>query len=473
MDHGRLVADAQLGLFRQWRAQGPTLLELLRAARTPEELGELVHTRAPGLTRAALGSEAESLPAALRRQFATELGLDVADLAFRDLYPGLDVGLYACSHSMGIPSVAGPAAVLDQLGELARRGIGVWDDGVWPGVMDQYREACATLVGGDLVAGDVVWTPNVSEALHTVLEGVEGGTLVFTSGHFTTGHYVHHQWAANTGGRLRELPVDEDGSVPTERIVEALDRDVRVVSLSHALFESGWLQDLPTIAREVRARCPDAMLLLDAYQTAGTVPIDARVLGDHVLVTAGGHKQLRSSAGAGFLYVPRRWLATLTPRRTGWWGHAAPFAFEKGPVRRADDATRLRTGTPTLAGMAMLLGELAALATSADGSLEGAVARARRVTSGLVGRLLDGARARGLAPRGAYDADRRGAFVVLRVRDGLRVTEALGHEGIRVDARPVVPGGSDAWVRVSGNAAAFPYEMDVVLDALTRHAPPR
>jgi len=409
-------------------------------------------------------------PDQLRAAHAAELGLSARDLAFRALYPGLDVGIYACSHSMGIPSVAGPAAVMDQLAQLARDGIGVWDDGTWPALMDLYRERCAELAGGSLAHGDVTWFPNVSEALSAVLETFDGGTLVYTAGHFTTGHYVHHQWAKNTGGTLREVPVDADGSVPTQRILDAITPDVKVLSISHALFESGWLQDVPALAAALREKAPDALLLLDAYQTAGTVPIDAAALGDHVAVTAGGHKQLRASAGAAFLYMPKRWLRTLEPRRTGWWNHAAPFAFEKGAVRRATDGTRFATGTPTLAAMAMLVGELAALASSTDGILHDAIGRSRRVTSSLVGRLLDQARANGLSVRGNWSPERRAAYVCIQVEDGARLNEELAREGFRVDFRPASGGATNGFLRVGTNAAGFAYEMDAVIDAIIAHS---
>lgn len=409
---------------------------------------------------------------ALREQHALALGLDEAAIQLRSLYPGLDRGVYACSHSMGVPSVVGPAAVLHQLAELAESGIGVWDDGAWVDLMDLYRQRVAELVGGNLVDGDVAWFPNVSEALGAVLESVHGGSLVYTAGHFTTGHYVHHQWAQNTGGTLVEVPVDADGSVPTERVLAALGPDVRVVSLSHALFESGWLQDLPAIAAAVRERCPDAMLLVDAYQTAGTVPIDAAALGDHVLVTAGGHKQLRSATGAGFLYIPRRWLRgtdAVTSRRTGWWGHASPFAFEKGAVRRAEDASRLRSGTPTVTGMAMLLGELAAASSVTGGDLRRAVQRARAVTQGLVDVAMDACARHGLRVRGDWSSARRAAFVCVEVREGALAVEALVRGGMHVDFRPRTGGARDGWLRVSGNPAGFAYEIEAVIAAIARH----
>jgi kynureninase len=444
------------------------LLHALAAAKNPADIAAAVAGARTPLTTALFDGPGAA-PAELRARHAAALGLSAEDLAFRALFPGLDIGVYACSHSMGVPSIAGPAAVIDQLAQLSRDGIGVWDDGTWGAVMDAYRARCAELVGGSLADGDVTWFPNVSEALSAVLECIDGGTLVYTAGHFTTGHYVHHQWAKTNGGALREVPVDPDGSVPTDRLIAALDSSVRVVSISHALFESGWLQDLPALAAAVRERCPEALLLVDAYQTAGTVPIDASALGDHVAVTAGGHKQLRSSAGAAFLYLPTRWLQALEPRRTGWWNHAAPFAFEKGPVRRGTDGSRFSTGTPTLAGMAMLLGELATLASSTGGSLPDALLRARRVTSGLVDHLLTRAAELGLPVRGHWGAERRAAFVVIRVDDGARINEALAHEGYRVDFRPLRGGSADGYLRVGTSCAGFAYEFDAVMDAVARH----
>lgn len=471
MNAGRRVAEAQLALARARRPAVP-LLDRLRLATTPEAIASTVTAARPHILDDVYAPPGPN-PGQLRAAHATELGLSATDLAFRALYPGLDVGIYACSHSMGIPSIAGPAAVMDQLAQLARDGIGVWDDGTWPAVMDLYRERCAELVGGSLGHGDVTWFANVSEALSAVLETVEGGTVVYTTGHFTTGHYVHHQWAKNTGGRLREIPVDEDGSVPTQRIVDALGPDVKVLSISHALFESGWLQDLPALAAALAEKAPDALLLLDAYQTAGTVHIDAAILGDHVAVTAGGHKQLRSSAGAAFLYLPKRWLRALEPKRTGWWNHAAPFAFEKGAVRRATDGSRFRTGTPTLAGMAMLVGELAALASATDGSLHDAVGRARRVTSSLVGRLIERAGEHGLPVRGGWSPERRAAFACIQVENGARLNEELAREGIKLDFRPLTGGATDGFLRVGTNAAGFGYEIDAVVDAIAAHRSPR
>ncbi|HNH50732.1 MAG TPA: aminotransferase class V-fold PLP-dependent enzyme, partial [Myxococcota bacterium] len=265
------IARAQLAAFRQQDRLEPLLSQL---GGNPAELRKAAAWSPAGFP---------GLPAQLREANAEELDFSANDLAYRRLYPGLDIGIYACSHSMGVPSVVGPALVREQLDQLATMGIQVWENGLWVKVMDQYRQVCAQLVGGSLEAGDVAWFPNVSEALSAVLEGLGKGKLVYSSGHFTTGHYVHHQWAQNTGGTLVEVSVEADGSLPTEKLMAAVDADTTVLSISHALFESGWLQDLPAIAAQLKAKAPNAMLLVDAYQTAGTVPLEATALGDHVV----------------------------------------------------------------------------------------------------------------------------------------------------------------------------------------------
>jgi kynureninase len=453
------VVQAQLHAFAQHKALARRpILSVLQEARDPRSISRLLTES----SRAGF----PTLPMLLRAQYAAELGISGEELDFRALYPGLDIGIYACSHSMGVPSIVGPAAITEQLYQLATKGIQVWegeDEGNWVQLMELYREKTAELVGGSLQNGDVCWFQNVSDALSAILEGIPGGKLVFTSGHFTTGHYVHHRWAANTGGHLIEVPTNEDGSVPTARLLEAITPDTTVVSISHALFESGWLQDLPAIAAEVRKQAPEALLLVDAYQTAGTVPIEADVLGDQVMVTAGGHKQLRSATGAAFAYIPKRWFG-LTARRTGWWAHAAPFAFEKGPVRLSEDASRFRTGTPGIHGMAMLCGELLALGVLSEGSLKQAVQQARKTTASLVERMLAGAAARDLKVRGDFPAERRGAFICVEVKDGA-INHQLAAQGIITDFRPKDTTKA-GWLRVSGNAAAFGYELDAVLDAI-------
>lgn len=482
------IAEAQVRVFRSRRADLAPLDVGLRAAGAGTDairaLLDIRELASAELGRgAAVGPEGgDHEPARLRRRAwesghlpeATEI-----DLAFRDLHPGLDAGVYAASHSMGVPSVAALAAVSDHLRGLLGRGIDVWDDGIWPGVMARYAGAVVELAGGDPARAAGVWFPNVSEALGALLsalppEGVRD-EVVFTAGHFTTGHYAHHQWAANTGGRAVVVPLDPDGTVPADRVVAAVGPSTRVVSISHALFESGFVQDVDTIVAGVKERAPAAVVLLDAYQTAGTVPLRQDAWGDRVVVVGGGHKQLRASAGAGWAVVPRGLLPELRVRRAGWWGHRDPWGFHKGPIER-DEGTpgKLMTGTPTVVAMVHLLAELAVLSALGGGSLTAAVERVRARTSAATGRLIDQAASAGVEVRSPRDADRRGAFACLRFPRGREIAARLHEEGVVLDFRPdgpAAPGrviGPDGRVssgilRLSSHSAGFEYELGYAL----------
>jgi hypothetical protein len=119
--------------------------------------------------------------------------------------------------------------------------------------------------------------------------------------------------------------------------------------------------------------------------------------------------------------------------------------------------------------MAMLLGEVTALASSTGGSLHDAVGRARRVTSGLVGRVIDRARERGLPIRGSWSPERRAAFACLIVDDGAHLNEELARQGFRVDFRPLGPKSGEGLLRIGTNSAGFAYEIDAVIDAIAAH----
>ena len=87
-------------------------------------------------------------------------------------------------------------------------------------------------------------------------------------------------------------------------------------------------------------------MLLDAYQSAGAVPLDVTRLGV-AFATGGSVKWLCGGPGAGWLYVRPDLIETLEPAFVGWQGHARPFAFET-ELEYADGVARFLTGTPNV-----------------------------------------------------------------------------------------------------------------------------
>ena len=69
------------------------------------------------------------------------------------------------------------------------------------------------------------------------------------------------------------------------------------------------------------------MVVLDTYQSAGTVPFSVKELNAD-FATGGSVKWLCGGPGAGYLYVRPDLQDKLEPKTTGWMAHESPFAFD-------------------------------------------------------------------------------------------------------------------------------------------------
>jgi kynureninase len=462
------IAHCQVDRARRVRDRATTELQLLlHRAMSPDDVRKALLKESPVLEALRRLDLAGPDPHELRAEAAAVGAIDAtaADLAYRRLFPGLDLGVYLANHAVGKPSVVAQAA-LDQFhAQHTVFGVDAFVEAGWLDLVDDLRFLIGELAGDPgLRRGDVAWFPNLSDALSAVLAGL-GGRLVTTAGHFTTGHYIHERWAARSGGSVVVVPQDPSECVPTERVIAALTPDTTVVSLSQVHWRSGYVHDLAAITTAITDLCPGAALLLDVYQGHGTVPIPPGSLPERAAVLGGGLKQLHSGTGAGYAWVSTALLADVQTERVGWFAHADPLAFEPPPLRPGEGAAALRTGTPALLPLVLLATELKVLAASADGTLTSGVARARRITRDLVARAADRCEELGLTVRGPSDPERRGAFLAVEVDDGLATVTALRERGVSVDFRADGAGRSGI-VRLSASAAQFGYELDYGVRAL-------
>ena len=135
----------------------------------------------------------------------------------------------------------------------------------------------------------------------------------------------------------------EDGiHPPVEKLLAAIDERTLLVPISHVLFRSSGMYDARAVIE--RAHAVGAMVLLDVYQSAGTVPLKLAEWGCDI-ACGGSVKWACGGPGAGYLYVRPDLLPKLEPMATGWFAHAEPFAFDMGPMRYAKDVWRMIGGT--------------------------------------------------------------------------------------------------------------------------------
>jgi kynureninase len=210
-----------------------------------------------------------------------------------------------------------------------------------------------------------------------------------------------------------------------EAIVDAIDERTLLVPISHVLFRSGEIQDVVAITRRAHEAC--AYVVLDCYQSAGTVPFSLAELGVDFAV-GGSVKWLCGGPGNGWLYVRPDLIERFEPTFVGWQGHAAPFSFEP-ELRYADGVARFLTGTPNVPAH---YAATAGYDVIEEIGVERIRARSLEQTELLI-RLADEA---GFDVRSPRDPARRGGTVTVNVPDFELVHRELGERQIICDFRP-------------------------------------
>jgi kynureninase len=342
--------------------------------------------------------------------------VDVA--AYRGRFPILPETTYLINHSLA----AMPAAAEERLAEYARmwktRGIRSWGEGWWEMPLT-VGDQVGRIVGAP--PGTVCMHQNVTVAVAVVLScfrlAPPRNRIVYVEGEFPSVRYLLQ---AQPGAEIEVVP-------DLDALLEAIDERTLLVPVSHVLYKTAELQDVEAIVR--RAHEVGAHVLLDAYQSAGAVPLDVTSLGVS-FATGGSVKWLCGGPGAAWLYVRRDLIERLEPALVGWQAHARPFAFEP-ELEYADGIARFLTGTPNVPA-------LYAATAGYDVIEEVGVERIRERSLGLTDLLIRLADDAGYEVTSQRDQARRGASVTLRMPGFEAVHRELAERQILCDFRPDV-----------------------------------
>lgn len=257
----------------------------------------------------------------------------------RDEFPLLGTCVYLNSNSTGAQP-RGVKRVLDDYWAT----ITSWRDSAWGGWLEEmaaYRDALADFVGAP--RGTVVTDVNTSTLLGRVGTALDFGNgrdrVVLSHLEFPSMPFL---WRGFARYGAEVVVAGESGpAFDTDALVAAIDERTRLVCVSHGSYTTGALLDVERIV--ARAREAGALVLLDAFQTVGVVPVDLKAFGVDFAV-GGAHKWL-CGAHTSFLYVRQELLPELRPAATGWFAADSPLSF--APLKEwAPDAQRFAGGMP-------------------------------------------------------------------------------------------------------------------------------
>jgi kynureninase len=245
-------------------------------------------------------------------------------------------------------------------------------------------------------------------------------TIVTQRHNFPTDLYAAQGLADMLGLAVKATDSDE--------IVDAIDTDTAVVTVTHVDYRSASICDMKAI--NAVARAAGALVVWDLSHSAGAIELGLDAA-DCDLAVGCGYKYLNGGPGApAFIYAAERLQETLGSPLQGWMGHAEPFAFDDA-YRPASGMLKFLTGTPSILALAALE---AGLATFDGVAMRDVAAKSRSLSQLFVDEVEArcGSEVRLASPR---DPMHRGSHVVFAHPNGYAVMQALIARGVIGDFR--------------------------------------
>ena len=373
-------------------------------------------------------------------------------LRCRSEFPILERTNYMISNSLGAMPRGVYGALRAYAETWATRGVRAWEERWW---------MLAAEVGDEI--GALMSAPQGSVSTHqnvTICQAVvascfdfsgKRNKIVYSDLNFPS---VMYFWEAQRqyGARVHMVSSEDGITVPTDRLLDSIDEQTLVVPISHIVFRSSYINDAAAIIE--KAHKVGAHVVLDTFQSLGTVPIDVQSL--NVDFACGGVlKWLCGGPGVAYLYVRPDLGRKLEPKLTGWFAHQNPFGFEVGPIRYVDPPFRFMNGTSQVPALEACRPGLSIIR-------EAGVEKIREKSKRQTARLIDLADRHGWRINTPRDPGKRGGTVSIDMPDSQRVCRELLARDVLVDWRP------KAGVRFSPHFYNTDEEVDAAIATVER-----
>ncbi|MBU3029524.1 kynureninase [Paracoccus marinaquae] len=348
--------------------------------------------------------------------------------ALRDEFALPDGVIYLDGNSLGaLPkgAVATLSKAVEQ--EWGQGLIRSWGEAEWFSLPERLGDRLGRLIGaapGQVVVCDGT-SINIYKALRAAMEmRPDRKVLVSELGSFPTDLYMLEGALIGADGySTRLLGRDDDD------IANLLDDQVAAVLLSNVDYRSGRLLDMERITRQ--AHEAGALVIWDLCHSAGVIPLELDAIGADFAVGC-SYKYLNGGPGApAYIYVAERHHDSARQPLSGWWGHAAPFAFESS-FRPTAGIRRFLVGTQSILG---LKGVEAAMDLFEGVDMQAIRRKSRNLCDSFIQLVEQHPDCRALRLASPREAEERGSQVAFDFAGGYAVVRAMIEQGVIGDFR--------------------------------------
>jgi kynureninase len=331
--------------------------------------------------------------------------------------------IYLDGNSLGaMPKAVVPRMLQAMEKEWAVGLIRSWNDAQWYPAPQRVGARIAQIIGAhanEVITADST-TVNLFKLLVAGLRMRPGRRkIVGELGNFPTDSYI--------ASGVAELMQVQFEAVETNRLLDAIDESVAVVSLTHVNYKTGHRHDMAAITR--KAHAVGALIVWDLAHTAGAMPCELNACEVDFAVGC-GYKYLNGGPGApAFVFVAQAHHAALRQPLTGWHGHVRPFEFSE-TYEAAPGMESLLVGTASQLALISLESALSAF----DGVDMQQLRQKSIALTDLFIRLAD-ERLSGFGLATPRDSQSRGSQVSLTHPEGYAIMQALIERGVIGDFR--------------------------------------
>ena len=271
--------------------------------------------------------------------------------SLRDLFQLPKGVIYLDGNSLGVLPKATPSRVAQAVAqEWGNDLIKSWNTAGWFQMPLKVGNKIARLIGvkdDEVVAADST-SINLFKVLSAALSIAKADhpakkIILSERTNFPTDLYIAEALCKERGYQLK--------LVETEELLNALQKDVAVLMLTHVNYRTGAMLNMKDMT--AAAHAVGALTIWDLAHSAGAVPVELNGARADFAVGC-GYKYLNGGPGApAFVWVTPKHTDRFWQPLTGWWGHAAPFEFTPD-YQPATGITRYQCGTQPILSLTAL-----------------------------------------------------------------------------------------------------------------------
>jgi cysteine desulfurase/selenocysteine lyase len=366
-------------------------------------------------------------------------------------FPASDKCTYLNAANVSLMYQGAETAVIEWQKDLAENGSINFDEIAEANVFGDLHRWAARLFNArpeDIAVGSSA--TELISSLAWAIAPESGTNVVSTDIVFPSTLYPWLRVAKHTNCEIR-LAEGHNSYADPDDVIRLIDDSTAVVCVSHVEYSGGQRYDLRELAD--KAHSHDALLVVDATQSAGAVPIDAPVCGVDALVT-GGYKWLCGPFGAAVMYLAPHLQDQLDPGLVGFRSHKDMWDLQADRLEFPATAQRFEYST-------MAFGCAIGLARSIEFIVDVGVARIFSYNKYLADLLIEGLQELSVEIISPHNEAEQTSIVAARFpgKDPAEVARKLKASQVMVSARK-------DFIRFSPHLYNQPSDIERALDRI-------